>query len=164
MSKSNAQPCPRRSGSGLIVASMCLIGVPCRYDGKARPHPAIVKLLHSGRILPLCPEQLGGLPTPRSPAEIVGGDGHDVLCRKARVVNVQGDDVTEEFLAGAELATQIANRARAERAILQDKSPACGVCSIYNGTFSGRLTQGVGVWAALMQREGYEVQPPPPLT
>ena len=144
-------------GSPLLV-SACLVGIPCRYDGGSCPHDQLQALAAQGDVLPLCPEALGGLPTPRAPAEIRGGDGGDVLEGQARVVNVEGKDVTTEFLAGAQKALRVARRWGIKAAILKARSPSCGVGQIHDGSFSGRLAEGDGVTAALLKREGIIVK------
>ncbi len=110
-----------------------------------------------GRIAAFCPEVAGGLGTPRQPAEIVGGDGNAVLDGRARVVNCDGVDVTEQFIAGAHSALDAANQAHAKLAVLKSKSPSCGRRRVYDGSFSGTLTAGQGVTAALLSRHGIEV-------
>lgn len=101
-----------------------------------------------------------GLPTPRRPAEIVGGDGHDVLDR-ARVVDDTGHDVTEEFVDGARRALDAARRAGCTEALLMPRSPSCGRGTVYDGTFTGELREGDGVTAALLERHGITVRPAP---
>jgi len=101
---------------------------------------------------------LSGLPTPRPPAEIQGGDGRDVLEGRARVVNIEGKDVTAEFLAGAQKALRIAQRRGIKEAVLKARSPSCGVGQIYDGSFSGRLREGDGVTTALLKRGGIIVK------
>lgn len=110
-----------------------------------------------GRLVPFCPEVAGGLPVPRPPAEIVGGDGADVLDGAARVVADTGEDVTEAFVAGARLALETARRAGARVALLKESSPSCGSRMIYDGTFTGTWVAGDGVTAALLEREGIRV-------
>lgn len=107
--------------------------------------------------MPFCPEQLGGLPTPRPPAEIRGGDGGDVLDGRARVLNRDGADVTEQFIRGAQLTLQLAQAVRAEMVILKERSPSCGVDWIYDGTFTGTVVRGCGVTTALLRRNGLRV-------
>lgn len=104
-----------------------------------------------------CPEVDGGLGTPRPAAEIVGGDGHDVLDGKARVVTEGGRDVTAEYVRGAELALAAARAAGATTAILKSRSPSCGRGRIYDGSFTRTAVVGDGVTAALLQRNGIEV-------
>ncbi len=115
-------------------------------------------MLKEGKAIPVCPEQLGGLPTPRNPAEIVGGDGDDVLDGKARVIDLEGNDVTRQFLAGAEQALQLAQKVGATVAILKENSPSCGSSHVYDGSFSGNKKPGVGVTAALFRRNGIRVE------
>ncbi|MEU6966180.1 DUF523 domain-containing protein [Kitasatospora aureofaciens] len=140
-----------------IVVSACLAGVPCRYDGRARTADGAVRLVAEGRAVVVCPEGAGGLPTPRPAAEIVGGDGADVLDGRARVVDATGADCTAEFLAGARAALAAAQEAGARRAVLMARSPSCGCGQVYDGTFSGELRPGDGVTAALLRRSGIEV-------
>ncbi|WCK53562.1 DUF523 domain-containing protein [Aneurinibacillus sp. Ricciae_BoGa-3] len=140
------------------LISACLMGCECRYDGKANYKEEIEQLIKEGRAVPACPEQLGGLSTPRNPAEIVGGDGFDVLDGKARVVDNTGQDVTEQFLQGARQALRIAKAAGATHAILKERSPSCGSTGIYDGTFSRTKQPGVGVAAALLIRNGIQVE------
>ena len=143
-----------------IFVSACLTGFPCRYDGQGKPNPEIMALVAAGLAIPVCPEQLGGLPTPRSAAEIVGGDGHDVLAGKARVINVVGDDVTVQFVRGTETVAKLARLCGAEVAILQDRSPSCGTSKVYDGSFGRQLRPGQGVAAAKLSELGLEVRAP----
>jgi len=140
-----------------LLVSACLLGLPCRYDGGSCPASVLQRLAAQGRAIPICPEVAGGLPAPRPPAEIRGGDGGDVLDRRARVVREDGTDVSEAFIAGARAALHLARRCGATRAVLKAHSPSCGVGLIYDGTFSGQLTGGDGVTAALLRREGIAV-------
>lgn len=144
----------RERASPLLLVSACLMGIPCQYDGGRCPHDPVQNLATQGGVLPICPEVAGGLPTPRPPAEIQGGDGKDVLEGRARLVNAEGKDVTAEFLAGAQKALRVAQRWDIQEAILKARSPSCGVGQIYDGSFSGRLVEGDGVTAALLKREG----------
>ena len=139
------------------IASACLAGMKCRFDGEARPDEKIVELYQKGLVKLVCPECLGGLPTPRCPSEITGGDGADVLDGRARVCAEDGKDRTEEFLRGAEATLEVAQRCGAKCAYLKAKSPSCGSGRIYDGTFAGRLRSGDGVTAALLKRNGIEV-------
>lgn len=142
-----------------ILISACLIGRPVRYDGAGKPlaDPRIADWLAEGRLVPLCPEMLGGLPVPRPPAEIVGGDGDDVLAGRATVVTATGEDVTAAFLAGAVAALDLARREGCGQALLIDRSPSCGSLSIYDGSFSGQRVPGAGVVAALLAASGIAV-------
>ncbi len=145
--------------SGLLLVSACLLGISCRYDGGSCPHGRLQDLAAQGGALPFCPEVGGGgLPTPRPPAEIQGGDGGDVVDGRARVVNIEGKDVTAEFLAGARKALRLAQRWGIQEAVLKARSPSCGAAQIYDGSFSGGLVEGSGVTAALLKREGIIVK------
>lgn len=108
-------------------------------------------------LIPVCPEVFGGLTTPRTPNEIVGGDGDDVIDGEAKVITKDGEDVTEEFIKGARRALEIARIFNIKKAILKQRSPSCGNGKIYDGTFSGNLIEGDGVTAALFKRNGIEV-------
>lgn len=140
--------------------SACLAGLPCRYDGRAKESAEVAALDQAGGTVACCAEVAGGLPVPRRPAEIVGGDGDDVLDGRARVVDDEGRDITAEFLVGARQALDVAQRAGTRTAILTDRSPSCGSHEIYDGSFSGTRRPGVGVTAALLRRYGIEVRAP----
>lgn len=139
----------------MIIISACLCGVRCRYDGHSNKDPMFIKLLRTGRAIPVCPEQLGGLSTPRDAAEIVGGTGQQVLRGQARVLNKSGEDVSNCFLRGAQETLNLAQKLDASLLILKSRSPSCGVGEIYDGSFSSRLRQGDGVTAALLQEHGF---------
>lgn len=139
------------------IVSACFTGIHCRYDQQHNALAEIRRLVREGKAIPVCPEQAGGLPTPRNPAEIVGGDGEDVLDGKARVIDNQGNDVTKQFLDGARKTLAVALAVGAKQAILKERSPSCGSCMIYDGTFRGGKKPGVGVTAALLRRHGIEV-------
>ncbi|MFD2765456.1 DUF523 domain-containing protein [Micromonospora eburnea] len=141
----------------VVLVSACLAGQPCRYDSRARPDDSVVEEVRAGRALPACAEQLGGLPTPRPAAEIVGGDGHDVLDGEARVVTIDGEDVTGPFIAGAKIVADLAAEHGLTRAILQARSPSCGYGMIYDGTHTGELVEGDGVVAAMLKRQGVSI-------
>ncbi|MGV2121643.1 DUF523 domain-containing protein [Agrobacterium vitis] len=143
-----------------ILISACLMGRPVRYDGKGKPlhHPAIARWQDEGRLVAFCPEQAGGLPTPRPPAEIEqGGNGEDVLQGRARVLEVTGGDVTAEFIAGGSKAVDVALEQGCRYALLIDGSPSCGSGFIYDGSFSGTRHPGFGVTAALLKQAGVAV-------
>lgn len=140
-----------------VLVSACLAGRACRFDGSANPDDEVARLVSEGRAVLVCPEEDGGLGTPRPPAEIVGGDGADVLAGRARVVTKGGRDVTEEYVAGARIALQAARDAGAERAILKARSPSCGTGCVYDGTFTRTPRDGDGVTAALLIAEGIRV-------
>jgi uncharacterized protein YbbK (DUF523 family) len=144
-------------GSGPVLVSACLAGRACRYDGSTNLDDWVARLVATGRAVLVCPEADGGLPTPRPPAEIVGGDGDDVLDGRARVVARDGRDVTEAYVRGAEAALEAARRAGARNALLKARSPSCGRGKIYDGSFSGTLVAGDGVTVALLRRHGISV-------
>lgn len=143
-----------------ILMSACLMGRPVRYDGKGKPlhHPAISRWQGEGRLVIFCPEQAGGMPTPRPPAEIEDGyNGEGVLQGRARVLEVTGGDVTAEFIDGGRKAVDIALQQGCRYALLIDGSPSCGSGFIYDGSFSGSRHPGFGVTAALLQQAGIAV-------
>ena len=129
----------------MILISACLLGVPCRYDGAAKPLRSFPPELAGSALLPVCPEELAGLPTPRLPAEIVDGDGAAVLAGRARVVRADGIDLTASFLRGANCVVAIAARRSIKRAYFKSKSPSCGAGST------------LGVTAAALRGAGVEV-------
>lgn len=135
----------------IYLVSACLVGLRSRYDGSHALDPLAVKLLQEGRAYPLCPEQLGGLPTPREPAEIEAGDGKQVVEGLARVVDLKGVDRTSAFLRGAEEFWALASRLSWAGALLKDGSPSCGVTYIYR---QGQRMEGLGVTAAWLHRHG----------
>jgi uncharacterized protein YbbK (DUF523 family) len=143
--------------SSVVVVSACLGGRVCRFDGSSRKDDLVAAMVASGRAVLVCPEVDGGLPTPRPPAEIVGGDGADVLAGRARVMTADGRDVTAAYVAGAARALETARRAGAKRAVLKARSPSCGAGSIYDGSFRGGVRIGDGVTAALLRANGIEV-------
>ncbi|MBE5785424.1 MAG: DUF523 domain-containing protein [Clostridiales bacterium] len=140
----------------LTAVSACLAGEHCRYDGRANSDPRAGEMYEGGALC-ICPECLGGLPTPRDPSEIVGGDGADVLDGKARVLTKTGKDVTEAFLRGAEKTLCLCRERGVTQAFLKARSPSCGCGVIYDGTFSGSCIPGDGVTAALLKRSGIRV-------
>ncbi|MFC4767632.1 DUF523 domain-containing protein [Effusibacillus consociatus] len=142
----------------MIVISACLIGCHCRYDGDANLVEELRSMVERGEAIPVCPEQMGGLSTPRPPAQIVGGEGKDVLEGRARVITDGGQDVTSEFLKGAEEALRVAKLVGAAEAILKERSPSCGSSMIYDGSFTGKKKSGRGVTAALLEENGIRVR------
>ncbi|NLK71623.1 MAG: DUF523 domain-containing protein [Clostridiales bacterium] len=141
----------------MYIVSACLAGVCTRYDAKSYEDKNIIKLIDSKLAILVCPEQLGGLSTPRPPAEIVGGDGNDVLEGKAAVINKNGEDVTKSFIKGAEETLRIAVLYKVNKAILKSSSPSCGCGRIYDGSFSGNKIDGDGITSALLKKNGIEV-------
>jgi uncharacterized protein YbbK (DUF523 family) len=138
----------------MILISACLAGVDCRYDGGSKRIDEIEKLVKEGKAILVCPEQLGGLSTPRIPCEIRGGDGNNVLEKSAKVLNRVGEDLTDRFVKGAEETLKIAALYGVRSAILKARSPSCGKSKIYDGSFQKLLTNGDGVTAALLKNHG----------
>lgn len=132
----------RESNAECCLVSSCLIGLCTRYDGRSKPDARCLARLRGCHYIPVCPEQLGGLSTPRPAADLTGGDGEDVLDGRARVINQDGTDVTKQFLAGAAAVLQIAQAQDIRLALLKARSPSCG------------LTSQLGVTAALLLRHG----------
>ncbi|HYD78952.1 MAG TPA: DUF523 domain-containing protein [Paucimonas sp.] len=143
-----------------ILVSACLLGAPVRYDGGhlGGSSDVLAAWQRAGRLVPFCPEVAAGFPTPRPAAEIRGGGGGaQVLARGARVVEESGRDVSAQFIAGAEQALALAQRNGVRLAILAEGSPSCGSTAIYDGSFGGRLIEGSGVTAALLESAGIRV-------
>ena len=130
-----------------VLVSACLLGVRCRYDGASKPLPGLERLLDAIDPVPVCPEQLGGLPTPRTPAERCG----------RFVVARDGTDVTAQYERGAQEALRLAQLTGCTLALLKEKSPSCGCGRIYDGTHTGRLTDGNGVAVELLLQNGVRV-------
>lgn len=129
------------------LCSACLLGINCRYDGKSKPIQKVLDLAKKEILIPVCPEQLGGLPTPREPAEQKGD----------RIITKSGRNVTDDFNRGAEQVLKLARLFDLKKAILKQKSPSCGCGKIYDGTFSDTLIEGDGVTAALLKKNGIKV-------
>lgn len=140
----------------MILVSSCLMGEKCRYDGNDNKD-VFLDSIPADRVFSFCAETAGGLSTPRVPAEIKGGGGADVLNGTARVVNKEGEDVTEQFVRGAKMLLDEALEKNVTAAILKERSPSCGSGKIYDGSFSGRVIQGEGVVAALLRSRGIPV-------
>ena len=130
-----------------ILVSACLLGTPCRYNGKGVLDPAVQALMREHQLVPVCPEILGGLPTPRTPAERIGD----------RVITRDGTDVTAAYERGAEEALRLARLFGCQAAVLKERSPSCGAGQIYDGTFAGRLIPGNGVCAQRLLDAGIKV-------
>lgn len=130
-----------------ILISMCLLGCSCRYDGKPGKIPAELEKLRDHNLIPVCPEQMGGLPTPRLPSERQG----------ERVVMCDGTDVTAQYRRGAEEALRLAKHFGCDVAVLKAQSPSCGSGRIYDGNFSRTLVDGWGVTAQLLRKHGIRV-------
>lgn len=141
-----------------ILVSRCLLGHRVRYDGGASgPFDQLAHWQAEGRVVALCPEVAGGLPTPRAAAEIPGGQGSEVLDGRAQVLTSDGEDVSGEFLDGARQALALVQRHGIRIAVLKAHSPSCGNVLTYDGSFSGVKVQGAGVTAALLARHGVQV-------
>jgi uncharacterized protein YbbK (DUF523 family) len=140
-----------------VLISACLLGVDCKYNGGNNQTKLCFEELKDVTFIPVCPEQLGGLSTPRLPSEIIDGDGNDVLDGKARVLNNKGEDVTRHFSKGAEETLRLAKLYNCEAAVLKQRSPSCGSSLIYDGSFKGKIKDGDGVTAALLKRNGIKV-------
>ena len=140
----------------MYLISVCLCGVNCKYNGLNNYNEICEKLLASGKAILVCPEQLGGLPTPRIPSEIIG-NSLDILDGKGEVVNKEGSDVTAQFIKGAKETLNIAKKLNIKTAILKDGSPSCGVNYIYDGNFSGTKIKGMGVTAQLLKESLIDV-------
>ena len=136
----------------MILVSACLLGISTRYDGGHNAHKLLLEYAGHQQFIPICPEVLGGLSTPRLPAEIVGGSGEDVWTGRAKVLDIRGKDVTKEFMKGAQLAAQILKERPIKAAILKERSPSCGVHQIYDVTFTGQKKAGQGVTRALLRQ------------
>ena len=130
-----------------LLVSACLLGVCCRYDGAGKTHPLAGELMTRYTVIPVCPEQRGGRPTPRPPAERQG----------ERVMAKGGLDVTEPYRRGAEETLKLSRLFGCQTAVLKERSPSCGCGHIYDGTFSGTVTTGDGVTAALLRENGISV-------
>ena len=128
------------------LCSACLLGIKCRYDGTSNSNEKILQLAKKEILIPVCPEQLGGLPTPRHPSEI----------REGRVFTKSGKDVTKEFVKGAEEVLKIAKLMNIKEAILKQRSPSCGSGKV--GLLSGETAKGDGFTAALLKRNGIKVR------
>ena len=130
-----------------VLVSACLLGICCRYDGKSKPNEKVMALAERETLIPICPEQLGGRPTPRNAVEILNG----------KITEKNGCDHTDEFLNGAYEVLKIAKITGCKKAILKAKSPSCGCGKIYDGSFSGTLTDGNGITAQLLIENGIEI-------
>lgn len=131
----------------MILISACLVGLNCKYNGENNVCDKAVELVKNGLAIPVCPEQLGGLATPRTPAEIEGD----------KVIDKDGIDVTENFKLGANETLRLAQLVGAKRAILKQRSPSCGFGKIYDGTHTGTVTEGNGLTAKLLSENGIKI-------
>ncbi|MBW2249699.1 MAG: DUF523 domain-containing protein [Deltaproteobacteria bacterium] len=142
-----------------VLVSACLMGERVRYDGSQVPYDSAIlrSWKHNGIIVPFCPEVAGNLPVPRPSAEIIKGTGTDVIEKNTGVFNINGKDVTESFIRGAEKALAVARKMQITIALLKDGSPSCGKTSIYDGSFSKVRRPGNGVTMALLEKNGISV-------
>ncbi|MDF2944878.1 MAG: hypothetical protein K0S01_3736 [Herbinix sp.] len=136
----------------MYIVSACLAGVNCKYSGRNNENKNVIELVRQGKAIPICPEQLGGLPTPRACCEIVMSEEGN-----KKVISKDGHDYTKEFMEGAEKTLEIAKIIGADKAILQPRSPSCGCGLIYDGTFSGNLVKGNGLTAERLLQNGIKV-------
>lgn len=142
----------------MYLISACLCGVNCKYSGSSNFNEKALKLFNRGEAILVCPEVLGGLTTPRLPAEInLGKTAEEVLKGKANVINNNGQEVTEKFLLGANKVLQIAQKLNIKKAILKSGSPSCGFNEVYDGSFSGKKVKGNGVTTELLIKNGIKV-------
>lgn len=139
------------------IISACLLGIPCRYDGKAKLNKKALKVFLKGDCLAVCPEIMGGLKTPRPACEIYNGDGQKVLIGAAKVIDKKGKDYTKQFVSGAKKVTNLATKWGATKALLKSKSPSCGTNVIYSGKFNRKKKTGDGVLSALLKKNGIKV-------
>lgn len=130
-----------------IIVSECLLGVNCKYSGGNNLNERVLRLGEKHTLIPVCPEQLGGLSTPREPSEIIG----------KRVINKSGRDVTENYVRGAEETLKTARAYNCRCAVLKERSPSCGTKEVYDGTFSKTVVSGKGITAALLENNGIEI-------
>jgi len=141
-----------------ILVSACLLGIDCTYKASNNENQLIIDLQNSRRLIPVCPEQLGGLSTPREPQNILSGTGKDVLNGATEVINKKGFNVTANFIQGAEETLKIAKILKVKYAIMKERSPSCGVKRIFNDKLmNNRLVDGMGVTTALLQNHGLQV-------
>ena len=144
-----------------LLLSACLVGQCCRYDAKNGPsivNRRLHQMLNCGEIAVICPECAGGLDVPRAPAEIASGSrAQDVLIGQGTVINADGQDVTAAYVRGAQAALALAQRCNVKVAVLKSRSPSCGAKQVYDGTFSSRLIDGMGVTAALLSQNGIRI-------
>ena len=140
------------------IVSACLLGIKYNYAGSAWPVPRLIEEVNKGELFPVCPEVFGGLPSPRVPAEIQNGTGVDVIEGNAKVTTKNGDDVTAEFIRGAQETLKIAKTIGALKALLTERSPSCGCGLIFDGSFSFKFIEADGVTAALLKKNGVQVE------
>lgn len=131
----------------MIIVSACLAGINCRYDGKSKPCQKVIELVKQGKAILVCPEELAGLSTPRNPIEQLNG----------KIITKQGEDLTEQLKKGAQEGLKVAKLHNCTKAILKSKPPTCGCGKVYDGTFSGNLIDGDGVFTRLLKDNNIDV-------
>jgi uncharacterized protein YbbK (DUF523 family) len=141
----------------MVIICACLLGLNAKYVGKSNANALIQKYSSDGKFIPVCPEQLGSLPTPRSPVEIIGGTGQDVLLGRCVAQGHRGEIVTTQFIQGAREVLKIVRIFKVTASILKERSPSCGVNHIYDGSFTHRLMPGQGVTAALLKESNISI-------
>lgn len=141
----------------MILVSACLIGINCKYNGYNNKNEKVIHYLKDKQFIIACPEQLGGMSTPRDPSEIIELDTDDIIKGQTSVISNKSLDVTNKFKQGAKETLKIANIYNCKEAILKDGSPSCGSSYIYDGTFSSKKIDGVGVTTALLINNGIKV-------
>ena len=141
----------------MILVSACLLGLNTKYNGENNAHSLIQKYSSLGRFIPVCPEQLGGLPTPREPVEIIGGTGQEVLLGRSYARGEHGEEVTSQFIRGANEVLKIVDMLTVTAAILKERSPSCGVSYIYDGSFKHQIILGQGVTSALLKQHNIPI-------
>lgn len=141
----------------MLIVSACLVGVNCKYDGCNNDNEKVKEFLRDKQYVLICPEQLGGLTTPRKPSEINKLGGEDVLSENSKVISCENEDVTEHFIKGAKESLKIAKMFNCKKALLKEGSPSCGCNLIYDGTFKGKKVSGMGVTAALFNKNNIEI-------
>ncbi len=139
-----------------VGVSLCLLGIPCRYNGKSKAMRGLERFLSRFSPIPICPEQMGGLPTPRPPSQFSGGDGLAVLASGARLINEGGEDVTDKMVLGCRNALALLKMLGAKKVFLKEKSPCCGVNLVW---INGRLTRGSGLLKAMIELEEVGIEP-----
>ncbi len=138
----------------VVAVSACLLGVNCRYNGKNKLMKNLEDFLEKYIPIPICPEQLGGLPTPRPPASFYGGDGRSVLSGEAKIIDEEGEDITDKIINGCNISLYLIRLLGISTVVLKDRSPACGVERIWMGK---DCVEGVGVLKALLESENIKV-------
>jgi len=141
----------------MIIVSACLAGINCNYKGESKPNQKVIELIKKGKAIPICPEQLGGLTTPRSGARILTGIGEEVLDKKSKIITDNNVDVTEQYIKGAQETLRIVKNFNVTVVVLKQGSPSCGHGHTQGGLNSRELVTGNGVTVALLKRNGIKV-------